>query len=184
MPRSLLLLAFAPLIASGCRTTRVFANADPSADFAIYRTYGFLESLGTDGGPYGSLLSQFLKEAAAEELEERGYRPADEPDLLVNFFVHTEERVHALESPRFPYGYHGYGWGGLVGYETHVRRYVEDTLQIDLVDRARGQVVWEAVVVGPVSDRARDHLRAWARWAVERGFAKYPYGAEIRSRTP
>ena len=79
------------VVLAGCASgPRVFSNEDPTAGFATYRTYGFASPLGTDRPEYSSLTTEFLRQATSRELEARGYRRAEEPDLLVNFFVNTK----------------------------------------------------------------------------------------------
>ena len=128
---------------------------------ASFRTYGFEQPLGTDRVRYSSLLSQYLKTAAARELEARGYRPDPAPDFLVNFNVQTTEKLKASSTPSSPAygGYYGYRrgyYGAWPGYETTtVTQYTEGTLSIDVVNVARKQLVWEGTVVGRLRDGGR-----------------------------
>ena len=47
-------------------------------------------------------------------------------------------------------------WGGYgYGTETHVSQYEEGTFNIDVVDAKKQQLVWEAVAVGRITDKAR-----------------------------
>ena len=62
------------------------------------RTSGDSRSLGT----------QMLQNAASREMEARGYRRADNPDLVINFKGKLEEKVD-IESTPAPY--YGAGWG-------------------------------------------------------------------------
>ena len=68
--------------ASGPRTT---ANADPSVDFSRFKTFGFIDAPGTDGERYESLETNYLKASTTRELERRGFRQSDSPDMLINF---------------------------------------------------------------------------------------------------
>lgn len=167
------------LLLVGCASgPKVFVNQDPAADFGQYRTFGFPAKLGTDDREgYTSLLSQYLKEAATRELQARGYRLAENPDLLVNFAVMTKEKIRSTSTPTYGgfYGYRGYGaWGG---YETTVTQYTEGTLSIDLADAKRNQLVWEAAIVGRLRDEDRKNLKATVDAAVQRLFQDFPYYA-------
>ena len=51
----------------------VRSDYDPRADFASYRTFAFMEPLGTDRAGYTTLLTERLKRAAAMQMESRGY---------------------------------------------------------------------------------------------------------------
>jgi hypothetical protein len=172
-------LLLAPLALLGaCAGPKVFTNQDPAADFAAYRSYGFAAPLGTDDEQYSSLLSVHLKAAVARELEARGYVVSPDPDLLVNFRVQTQEKVQSTSTPAAYHGYRHYGtWGGYAGYETTVSQYTEGTLQVDLVDARRRQLVWEASLVGRITDERRENLEATCDEALREIFARYPHRA-------
>lgn len=174
------------LLVSGCASgPDIFVNEDPEANFANYNTYGFPPALSTDrASGYSSLLSQYLKTAVSQELDSRGYRESTNPDLEVNFYVHTQEKIKTTQTPTTTgyYGYRGgrYGtWGGYggVAYETRVTQYTEGTLNVDLVDNKRDQLVWEAAMVGRVSKDARENLESRVNEAIAELFLEYPYRA-------
>lgn len=177
----LLLLAAAIALLAGCATgPRIFANEDPAAEFSRYRTFDFASPLGTDRAEYSSLLTEYLRQATARELEARGYRRAENPDLLVNFYVNTKERIRSTSTMAPGYGYYGfrrgyYGvWGG---YETTVTQYTEGTLTVDIVDRARNQLVWEGTAVGRTREEDRENLQAVVNEVVGQVFTRFPYRA-------
>lgn len=172
-----LLLALCAALCCACAGPRVVVNYDPAADFASYRTYGFSTQLATDDGDTSTLLSKFLKAAASRELEARGYTADDEPDLVVNFNVSTEQKTQVTQSPSAYYGYRRYGWGMGGVYDTSVRHYTEGTLHVDLIDRARNELVWEGAVIGIVDGDVRDNLQQAVDDALEQAFAEYPFTA-------
>ena len=179
------LVAVAIAALAGCASgPKLFVNEDPGADFGGYRTFGFSTPLGTDSPQYSSMLSTFLKDATRRELESRGYRYVDsDPDLLVNFYVKTKEKVTSTSVPTGPaygagyYGYRGMNYGVWTGYETEVRQYTEGTLNIDLVDTRLKRLVWEGVAVGRVRDDIRENLKPAIDGVVTQIFAKYPHRA-------
>jgi hypothetical protein len=179
------------LLLAGCATTpNIFTNTDPSADFSTYHTYGFDPQLSTDRAGYGSLLSQYLKTAVTREMESRGYRTAENPDLVVNFFVNTQEKIRTRTTPTAGgyYGYRGYDtWGGYgMGYggsETTVTQFTEGTLTVDMVDNAKRQLVWEANLVGRITKKVRENLEPTINQAVMEIFAQYPHAAGVANVT-
>lgn len=170
-------LALAALV--GCSSPHVVANVRPGADLTAYRTYGFLDELGTDGGDYRSLTSQILSHAAARELRARGYESSEAPDLLVNFYVRTAQRVRSdpVQSSFFFYrrgsAWPYRAWRGH-GYESQVRAFSEGALHIDVIDRALREVVWEAIVVQQLTADELNDPSAWAQDAVALAFARFP----------
>ena len=151
----------AAMFLAGCASgPSIYVNADPAANFSGYRTYNFMNPLGTDRPGYSSVLSEYLRTAASRELEARGYRKGDNPDLLVNFNVQTKEKVQTTSVPSGPayggyYGYRSGYYGTWGGYETQVTQYTEGTLTVDVVDAARKQLAWDGTAVGRVREVAR-----------------------------
>lgn len=167
----------AVLLAAGCATgPKIYTSKDPAVDLASFETYGFVPELGTDRSDYSSLLSRYLKAAASRELELRGYRPGADPDLLVNFYVNTKEKVRTSQTPTGA-GYYGYRYpyyGAWGGYETTVSQYTEGTLTVDLVDAGEDQLVWEGTATGRITDEVRENLQPAVDQAVSAIFARFP----------
>jgi hypothetical protein len=179
---------FAAALLSACTMApEVRANYDQGVNFAQYRTYGFWEEIGTDANGYETLTTQQLKAATRREMDARGYTySAHDADLLVNFAAKVEQRVRV--SPGGYYGYpYGYGWyGGGYGYggwgmwgawQPYVDQYDEGTLNIDIVDARRKQLVWEGTAVGRISDKMRDNQAQAISDTVREIFMKYPFRA-------
>jgi hypothetical protein len=173
----------------GCANLpEVRSDFDRSADFTQYRTFGFASPLGTDRQGYQSLVSQRLKAAAQRELEARGLRlDSATPQLLVNFSASLSEKTRVVSLPSLGLGYHGYRGGMYSAWpmyrdETVVTPYTEGRLNIDLVDAARQQLVWEGVVTGLVTQTAMDDMQAAIDAAVNAAFAKYPIAGSAKAR--
>jgi hypothetical protein len=188
--KSLLALAAAAslLALGGCASgPAARAEFDRSVDFTQYKSFAFASPLGTDRGGYQTIVSQHLKAATQRELEARGLRlVASAPQLLVNFNAQLNEKLRVTTLPAmgagFGGGYYGYR-GGLYATwpmyrdETVVTPYNEGTLNIDLVDTAARQMVWEGVVVGSVTQKSVDNLQASIDIAVAAAFGKFPIAA-------
>lgn len=182
LPRLTLPFALAAMVTllAGCATgPRIFTNTDPAADIGSFRTYNFVQPLGTDRAGYSSLESQFLRTAVNRELSARGFQLSDNPDMLVNFYIESRERLQATttSAPGFGgfYGFRRYGvWGG---YETRITQFTEDTLIVDLVDARRSQLVWEGIAVDRVREQdLRNRQNSFDR-AVAQIFAEFPWRA-------
>ena len=181
-PLLLHLCGAALLVLGGCASgPTVRSNVDQSADFAQYKTFGFVSPLGTDRAGYRSIVSQHLMDATQRELEARGMRRADSaPQLLVNFNAHLSEKLQVSPSmgPMYGGGYYGYRrgfYGAWPMYETNtVTQYTQGTLNIDIVDAARKQLVWEGVVTDTVTQSDLEQIQPALYAAVAAAFAKYP----------
>ena len=161
---------------------KIVANQDPAADFTQYHTYAYVQPLSTDRGGAQSVLSSFLIAATNGQLQSRGLVEVDrDPDLLVDFVVGTRERIQSRSQPTTSVSMHrgrgGAGtWGGYsMGMSTQqVTQTTEGTLAIDLIDRTRNQLIWEAAATGRVTDKVRENLEEVSHAAVADMFAQFP----------
>ena len=141
-----------------------------------------MENLATDRGNYESMLSNFLKVAVAQQLDLRGLEYSPEPDLLINFYTHTDEKIRTRTVPTGG-TYYGYRapyydtWGGYGGYETRVDQYTEGTLHIDFVDPALNRLVWEGGAKGRVTDEKIRNLEKTVDTAVDAIMKDFPIQA-------
>jgi hypothetical protein len=183
--RTVAMLAVAAAALAGCASgPDVRADYDKSADFGKYRTFGFVAQPGTDAGDFRSLSTQMMQNAAAREMEARGYTRAENPDLVINFTGKLEEKVD-VESTPAPYygpgwgyrGWYGSPYGGWGGSEVTTRRYNVGTLVMDVVDREKRQVVFQGGVQGVVTKEMQKNREASINQAVANIFSKYPFVA-------
>jgi hypothetical protein len=156
------------------------------ANLASYRTYAFMPKPGTDKDGYKTLTTQSLERSVSREMLARGYMPAGggQPDLLINFSVKTRDKVESDYSPAVGFGYgwgrgrFGYGYGyGLDAYENSIQTVTEGSLMIDIVDRARNEVVWSGTAVGRLTKKVLDNPEPAIDRSVTDIFARYPIKA-------
>jgi len=167
------------LIAGCASTPNTFSQADPTTDFTLYKTYAFYDNPATNNAEYESLVTNFLKVSVAQQLDARNmkYEPAN-PDVVVNFFLNTKEKVRSRSVPTMS-GYYGYRdpfydpWPGY-SYETRIDQYTEGTLNIDIADVAQKKLVWEGAVVGRITDEFVRNLESGLDEAVQAIFESYP----------
>jgi hypothetical protein len=183
------ILAMATMVAvlAGCATgPAIRADYNHANDFSKYRTFGFVARPGTDREGYESLTTQYLKTAVQREMTARGYRySAHLPDLLVNFNAQLRQKVVSEPAPMPPPGYLGYyayrgglyaPWPGY-GFYSDTYTYTEGTLNIDLVDAQRNQLVWEGVAQGDASQSDPQASQQAIDKVVNQIFLKYPFRA-------
>ena len=174
------------ILAACASSPAIKSDYDHQADFSRYRTFGYMSPLGTDKAGYSTLLTERLKDATRGQMEMRGYvYDAANPDLLVNFNGKLQQKTQVTEAPPPPMGpYYGYrsgfygGWAGY-GWGDTVYQYTEGTLNIDLVDARRKQMVWEGVAVGEVQNPDTATSSQNIDKAVAGIFAKYPFRAGV-----
>ena len=184
MIRKIFAMGVLGALVTGCASGPEFrADFDRSADFFGYRTYAFVNPLGTDRKGYSSLITNHFKTAVAREMEARGYTPVQSnPDLLVNFSASAQDRtdVQATPSMSMSMGYYGYR-GGMYGTypmyggtDVQTIRYKYGTANVDVVDAKRNQLVWEGVVEGKLTDEFLQDPGPRISEVVTEIFTRYP----------
>lgn len=151
-----LLLAFLLTgLVSGCASgPTIISNANPGTEFSQFETYNFMQPLGTDRADgVRTPLSSRLVSSVNRELISRGMSLSDEPDLLVDFMVATQERIDVRTTPT--HSVHRTHWNRGFStwptYNTTVRQYTEGTLIIDLIDPATNTLVGEGAAQSRIS---------------------------------
>jgi len=162
---------------------QVRSDYDQSADFAAYRTFAFMEPLGTDRAGYTTLLTQRLKTLTRLQMEQRGYvYDAESPDLLVNFLAQSQQKTQYVPPPPMPWGpnYYGYRMGWYdpwvgYGFGPDVIQYTQGVLSVDLIDARKQQLVWEGVGTSVIDNVEQAVSEKQLAPVVADIFAKYPF---------
>lgn len=179
--RRVMMLVALVALAAGCATPRgpnTRIDYDKAADFSVYRTYGFPAETGTDRGGYSTLVTTYFKNAVSTAMDARGYKySAEKPDLLVNFYMNTTERTESTPDP-FRYGYYGYRRGLYAPWpmydERRVETYKYGTINVDIVDAEKKQLVWEGVAEGRVTDEQMANPKVTVTAVVTDLMRQYP----------
>ena len=191
--RLLSALVLVGLIGASSNAPIVRSDYDPRADFASYRTFAFMEPLGTDRAGYTTLLTERLKRAAALQMESRGYALDEKnPDLLINFQTNVQSRTEYVGPPPimwgggFGYGYGAGFYGGWPGFAfgPDVIQYNEGTMKVDLIDTKRKQMVWEGIGTTLLGNAQQTATEAMVQNMMSSIFARYPFLAGSRVVAP
>jgi len=164
---------------AGCATvdapdTRV--DYDRSADFSVYRTFGFPKETGTDRGGYSTLVTSYFKSSVTTAMEARGYKySAEHPDLLVNFYMNTRDRTETRPDPAGYYRYREGLYGGWPMYQQDRSfTYQIGTINLDIVDAAKKQLIWEGVSEGVVTEESLANPKVKVNAVVTELMRQYP----------
>lgn len=181
------LTGVAILMASCASKPTIESDYDHSIDFSQYKTYGFFNPMGIENPNYSSIYGSIFRSAISKEMESRGYRKSDNPDLMINVSGRLQDKtkVTTTSDPYMSGGYYGYrrgaygAWGGYgYGTSTHVSNYTEGTVNVDMVDRAQKRMVWEGVAVGRVKEnKTNDETRNNINMGIQEMFSGYPFRA-------
>jgi hypothetical protein len=139
---------------------------------------------GPDTGDTRTIATLHLQNAAAREMEARGYVRSDMPDLVINFHGRIDERVDIQSRPAPSmgptWGYRGWAgspWGGWGGTEVTTRRYNVGTLVVDVVDFQRRQMVFQGVAEGTMTRDMQNNREQAINQAMGQIFARFPFVA-------
>lgn len=184
------LLVGAALAVAGCAASKINTRSqtDPGVNLASYHTYNFVAEPGTNRGGYSTPITGYFKTAVSRELNARGYKLVESnPDLLINFNTNAREQVDIRSTPTMNYGM-GYGYygyrGGLYasgpiygGTDVQTVRYKQGTANIDVVDAAKKQLVWEGIAEGKITDKMMKNPQATIDGVITEMFLNYPVKA-------
>jgi uncharacterized protein DUF4136 len=176
------LLAISVLLQGCASKPDIRSDYDHAADFSKYRTFNFVEPLSTDKAGYSSLVTQAVKTSITNQMQQRGYKlDTTNPDLLVNVAGRLQEKQEVQSSPSMGpyYGYRAGYYGAWPGYanDVYTVNYTQGTINVDMVDSQRKQMVWEGVAVGEVTKEHLKNREAAIDKAMTEIFAKFPFQA-------
>lgn len=171
----------------GCAMApEVRTDVAAGVDLSKFRSFGFESRVVEDADGFSSLTSQRLRAAVTRELEKRGYVLAEsDPDLLVNVSTGLQDRLRVVPGPgpiapwglnRGVYGGWPWGWGGPGAWD-RVESFTEGTVAVDLIDRARRQMVWQGIAVSQTADRFGRVDPEQLDASIAAVFEKFPFRA-------
>jgi hypothetical protein len=181
--RGALMIAAALLAACVSKPT-IHSNLDPSADFSKFQTYGYFDEVTGRAQPYDSFATRYIKTAIDHEMQLRGFKKSNQPQMLVNTHVQTKDKVQVTETPSggyYGYRYGMYGWGA--GVSTSVDNYTEGTLNVDVIDVASKRLLWEGIAVGRIHEKSREDPQPAINEVVRQIFEKFPIPAPAPPKT-
>ena len=147
-------------IATSCVSIKVTSDYDQKTNFKDYKTFAFYKK-GIDKVEISDLDKRRILKAIEAQLEAKGFTKSQDPDILVNIFTKSREKVNVY-SNNWGYGGfggfgwgRGFGWGGFgpwgwgVGFDNHnISRSTEGTLFIDLIDTEKKELAWQGQGTG------------------------------------
>jgi hypothetical protein len=164
----------------------VRSDFDREVVFSYYNTFDWIappvraseeELRSSPEGPFArnSLLDKRIRAAVNRNLEARGFRHSEDGDsnFRLNYHVTFSDKLVGSGSD---FGYTGrYRRGAFSsGFNWSVRQYKEGTIIIDIVDRAKDQLVWRGWMVSRNRDGNFDELEI--NRAVDKILMRFPPG--------
>lgn len=170
-------------ILTGCSTSpKILTHYEDDIDFTQYKTFSFYDPIATQKKEYSTLLDKYIRSGVTTELEKRGLKEVKEGAIKISFNVHKNERIQSTTVPATYGGYYGYrgvygynmSYGKGYGSETSISQYTEGTLNIDVVDSAQKQLIWEGAAIGRLGNEIPDDVEKVVQEIVTNILAEYP----------
>ena len=174
-----LLLLF---IATSCVSVRVSSDYDKNADFKQFKTFAFYKK-GIDKVEISDLDKRRILRAIEADLLTKGFTKSDNPDLLVNIFTKSREKINIYNNSY--HGWYPYYYGGFRGFRGHygfgygaynnVSKSTEGTLFIDLIDASKKELAWQGMGTGALTtSKDIEKKEARIKEFVNEIMAEYP----------
>jgi len=145
--KTLILLVLFSLVS--CVSVRVTSDFDAKTDFTKFETFAFYKK-GIEKVDLSDLDKRRILHAIESELLAKGMTKSAHPDVLVNIFTKSREKINVYDNSYhgwYPW-YYGYGFYGNGMYNNNVIKSTEGTLFIDLIDANKKELAWQGIGVG------------------------------------
>jgi len=136
------------LMTYSCVSVRVTSDYDTKTDFSKFKTFAFYKK-GIDKVDLSDLDKKRILRAIETELLAKGMTKSKSPDVLVNIFTKSREKIDVYNNGYYGWypWYYGYGHYGR-GMYNNVSKSTEGTLFIDLIDANKKELSWQGVGIG------------------------------------
>ncbi|MFQ5584610.1 MAG: DUF4136 domain-containing protein, partial [Calditrichia bacterium] len=115
-----------------------------------------------------------IEKAITFELQNRGFREAEEPDLLIYFQTTVKDRSNLTAYQDYYGGRYSQGLP-VSSSNYYMYKVTEGTLIIDLIDAYKEEIVWRAVILKAFSvDPDNAEVEDAIYDGVEQAFKKFP----------
>ncbi|GAK89442.1 lipoprotein [Nonlabens ulvanivorans] len=133
------LLIAAIVLLVGCQTVRVSQDYAVGTDFNQFKTYGYFKQ-GIDEADINDLDKKRILKAIDDQMLTSGWTKSQTPDIMINIFTKTQQRVDVYNNwGGWNAGFGWGGWGGGLGWNNgfggnNVNTVNEGILHIDFID--------------------------------------------------
>jgi len=167
-----LLVLFLVIGTVSCSSIKTAYDFSKEVDFSKFKTYQFTEDDLT--AAVGELNRNRIIPAVENELAAKGLTKSDDPDLLVNVHIKSQQKVDATATTTGGYG----RWGWYGGYSTtqvSYNEYTEGTMFISLIEAASQNLVWQGTGTKTLNESASPSKREESiNYSVKQILSNYP----------
>jgi len=173
-------LLFILIISASCFPIKISSDFDKAGGFDSYKTYSFI--VNPESMPYDRSNSELVLACIAAELEGKGFKKSDNPDVYIDLNVQIDKKKSSAsasrngEAPSLYGTNYLYYWGPSFS-TTSIKygTYANGTMFIDMIDVRKRQLVWQGrgnTKVG--ADKNPQDREKRVAEAVAKIFTQYP----------
>lgn len=166
---TIILILLVALTIESCTSVRVTTDYDSKANFSKYETFAFYKK-GIDNTDINDLDKRRIMYAIENELQAKGMKKSENPDVLVNIFTKSKEKVDVYNQMHFGW----YPWYYGPGFGVQIAQYTEGTLFIDIIDTQKKEMVWQGAGSGVLNNLTGAKKEQRIKEFVKEILAKYP----------
>ena len=167
-----LLVLFLAVGVASCSSIQTAYDFSKEVDFTKFKTYQFTQD--DLEASVGQLNRNRIIPAVENELAAKGLSKSDNPDLLVNVHIKSQQKVDATATTTGGYG----RWGWYGGYSTtqvSYNEYTEGTMFISLIEAASQNLVWQGTGTKTLNESASPSKREESiNYSVKQILSNYP----------
>jgi hypothetical protein len=176
-----MLLFLSTFLLVSCSSVRVVTDYDSKTDFSSYKTFAFYKS-GIDKAKISDLDKRRILNAIEVELLAKGFKKAENPDMLVSIFaksrkiIDVDSRYLYSGSYWYPFYYNQYYYNYYYNgrYRLWITRQTEGTLFIDFIDVKNKKLLWQGIGSGVLRVKTGAKKAERIQAFVKEILSKYP----------
>ncbi len=169
-----LFILFLSALVLSCSSVKTVVNYDEKVDFTEFKSYGFTED--DLEVAIGQNYRSTILSAVEKELIAKGLSKSDDPDLLVNVHIKTQQVVETNAASQVGYGSYGLKTANSGAYAQY-DKYTEGSMFIIMADNDTKIIIWEGVGTKIVDESATGEEREEnLTKIVQEILSNYPYG--------
>ncbi len=127
-----------------CATVNVHSDYDSKTDFTKFKTFAFYKK-GIDKTKISDIDKRRILRAIETDLLAKGMKLSKNPDVLVSIFAKSKKEIDVYSNNYWYPRYYGANFG------THISKYTEGTLFIDIISANDKKLLWQGVGKGSLN---------------------------------
>ena len=153
-----------------CSTSKVIVDYDEAIRFSSFSTFNFYDDVGKG---LNELDIKRVSKAIAYEMQQKGFRFSDNPDLFINVIA-TYTELTNNNTLGIGSGTNNGGFGVSIGIPIG-RKKLNEELVIELVNATTNAIIWEGVLNSTVKEKRKpEEKELHFQEIIKKILAKYP----------